>query len=217
MPKKPFIILSLIASLLSLLYIIAEYFGYIRYYQNKLYSTDYYLEKYSKLERSDKERVIIHFVASINDLENIKPFLNSLLDQTVKVDEIAVSIPYNDRNKIPPHLKNILSVYTFNKDYGDSTKLTPILLREKNGKTKIIIVEPNIMYGKDFIEQIVEKSNKNPSSIIHDKDYKEFLIKPELINSGIENYSNGTSCIQHLKKNCDKDFVLIEYGDNFTF
>lgn len=191
MSKRTVLILSLIFSVLALIYMIAVQYGLDRYTFLHAYNSEGYINNYHSLPKADKEsRVIIHFTAPADRLDKIKPFLNSLLDQTVKVDEIAVSIPYKHIGKLPNECKKALNIYGFSKGYGEKTKVIPALLREKESDTKIIVVEPNVVYGKDFVDEIVEKSNKNPDKMIQSKH--AILLKPEFFKDEFitEMYTN---------------------------
>ena len=53
---------------------------------------------YKKLEQFDKDkRVVISIAPSLKDMKNIQPVVNSLLNQTVKVDLISITLPYGDK------------------------------------------------------------------------------------------------------------------------
>ena len=87
MDKKN-IIASLVVSFIFLFYTIIEYTGLLRYFKLHIFDTRGYTEAYPKLEKGDKDRVIVAFVC--DEKINLKPFINSVLNQTVRVDDIAL-------------------------------------------------------------------------------------------------------------------------------
>ena len=54
------------------------------------------------------------------------------------------------------------------------------------------------MYGKDFIQSIVEKSNENPTKIIQVEGYDIFLIKPIFFSENFVNDDTET-CFELLR------------------
>lgn len=195
MNKKTFQILSLIISIISLIYLVLSYYGLIRYFQLHFVNIENYIEKYKNLSKTQSNRVIVAFAAEADQLKNLKPFLNSILDQTVKIDDIAVIIPNKDRDKIPKEFKKILSVIGCDKDYDDAHNIICPVLREPDSHTKIIVVEPNMVYGKDFVESMVESSDKSPDKIIFGDSSKNIkygiLIKPKFFDEKISDYIKG--------------------------
>lgn len=177
--QKKNIIISLIVSLIFLFYMIFDYVGYIRYLKLHLYSVESYTKRYTNLEKADKSRVIVCFKYNDSNFKNLKPFLNSILDSTVRVDDISICMPYKNIKNIPSDMKTVLSIVgsSLNKDNID---LQYSILKEPENNTKIIIVEPGFVYEKDFIERMVEESNSNPDKIILSK--KGIVIKPEFFS-----------------------------------
>lgn len=123
-----------------------------------------YVANFKLLEKACPGRVVISLTTTPKRIKNLTAVINSLLDQTVKVDEIALNLPYKFHNQtdekydIPKELEDIINVYRCGKDYGPMTCLVPTLLREKEAGTKIIFLNDDVIYGKDFIETIVDAS-----------------------------------------------------------
>lgn len=220
MKKKTIIILSLISAVLSLVYVICAYYGINRYIGLHFCSTDSHVKNYSRLDKSDdKARVVLSLTTTPERLNKLKPTIVSLLDQTTKVDEIAVSVPYGKKYVIPEYLKDIAQVYRYSVNYGDAGNLVPALLREREGDTKIILVRDNIVYGKDFVESIVTASNKNPNKAIVVKSLdadKGVLIKPDFFDISVTNYNDKDCCTKWLSKKLQADVDVIEYSENYT-
>ncbi len=189
----------------------------MRYKKLKQDSMQKYINNYKNIDRKCKDKVILSFTTIPSRIKYITPMLLSLLDQTARVDQIAMNIPEkcNDCSyDIPEKYKDICNIYTVGKDYGIGTKYIPTLLREDNCGTKIILIDDNKIYGKDFIEKILIESDKYPDKVIYVgpefKGSSGILIKPEFIN-----------CINHgkcddiwLENNLKVDKVMLEYKDN---
>jgi hypothetical protein len=183
---KYIILLSLVS--LMLLY----YIGLVRYFIVHVDKFDDYVKNYNKLKKADENcKVIISFTTTPDRISQLQPMLISLLDQTVKVDQIALNLPYTHKGQkytIPEDYKKLLNVFKVGKDYGPGTKLLPTLLREGEVGTKIIYIDDDYIYGKDFIETIVNESIKNPTTAIHTKNRKFALVKPEFFNKDVINH-----------------------------
>lgn len=222
MDKRKIVILTLISVVLSVVMILVSYFGIIRYFTLHIKPTEGFIHNYKNLDRADTGRVVISFTTTPDRISKIKPMLNSIIDQTVKVDQIALNIPYESNGNsydIPKGYEQFLSIYRSEKDYGECGKYIPTLLREGECGTKIIYLDDNQVYGKDLIEVLVEESNKNPDKAIYTKENMNstggVLVKPEFFNCNVlardkEMFDNdwATSNLCAKKKK-------ISYSENF--
>lgn len=219
MSKKIFQIVSLVLSVLGLVYMILVRYGIIRYVKLHFSSTEGYIDNFKTLPKADKSRVVITFSADTSQMKKLKPFINSILDQTVRVDDIALNIPYKDVKSIPENLKKILSVHGYSKDYDDAGNLVCSVLTEPEANTKIIVVEPNMVYGEDFVEEMVRKSNENNNKIVYggkDKNPKwGMLIQPDFFDDKISEYEKGTGCCNWLNKCCSVEGVHANYSNTY--
>lgn len=215
MAKKAFQIFSLIFSIIALAFMILSYMQITRYLQLHIKSTESYIKKYPTLTRANKERTIVAFTATEDEIKKIRPFLNSILDQTVRVDDIALNIPYKYFGQIPHDIKKIVSVYGYEKDYESAADMICSILREPEGNTKIILVDPGIIYGNDFIETLVDESENNPNKIIYggyDKTRRSgILIRPSFFDDSICHYEKGSND-NWLKKCCNAEEKSINYS-----
>lgn len=169
------VIIYMILSAFSLIWIILCYYGYDRKMYLRFFSLESYAEKYQKLPRvQSKRKVIVSLSTSKKNLNDIKATMNSILDQTVHPDQIILST--QEQVQIPEYLKtnNILLLHSLAKDYDQIAPLVSPLLREKDADTQIIVlnVDNGNVYGKDLIQSLVEESEKNPNSIIYIKGYE---------------------------------------------
>lgn len=214
MSKTTKIILLLVMSLISIGISLLMYFGIDRYVKLQFDSSEKYIQNYSKLNKGDeKERVIVSFSTTPDRIEKIKPMIKSLLDQTVKVDQIAMNIPETKNYKIPEEYSKILNIFKTGKDYGECEKIIPTLLREGENGTKIIYVNDNIIYGKDFIETMIEESNKEPNFCIENKS--SFLVKPEFFKPEVVEYEKDIYDDKWIKKNLNVSNKVIKYSENY--
>jgi hypothetical protein len=222
MEKKTILIISLILSILSLLYFVTEYYGCHRYIKLHFDDTEVYLKNYTKLAKAAKDRTIVCFSATPEQMLTMKPFINSILDQTVRVDEIMLIIPYKNMGKVPEKFKKVLSIHGHSKNYDNAANLVCSVLTEPEAKTKIIIVEPNMVYSQDFVENMVEQSEKNPDKIIYGFTNKEtrygILVKPEFFDDKISKYEEGCAekeCCPWLDKCTNVSHIFAKCGNSY--
>lgn len=217
MTKRNLIILSIIVSIISAIFILLSYFGITRCWMLKLQNTDTYIENYSKLPKPNEKRVVLSFTTIPDNVDKIKPMINSILDQTVKVNQIALVTPYHyngQKYNFPPYMKKVANNFPSGKDYGLGTKLIPILLREKECDTIIIAVNDNYMYGKDFIETMIKAVQENPDTVLVDNNHSTMVLRPEYFDCDV---------INRDKEKFDEDWFLskakkskvIEYSENY--
>ncbi len=211
MKKKTMIIYTIIGTILSLIMILLSYFGMIRYLSLHVSGSDKLVENYSKLPKAAEKRVVISLAVNPSNFQKIKPVLNSILDQTVKVDQIGVVVPLNSENDVPEYIKKIANIFPAGKDYGEGTALIPILLKEKECDTIIIALASDVIYGKDFIEKMVDESNEY-SGILTDIKRKALLVKPDYYGCEIlDSKYNDKWFINQAKK-----AKIVDYTENFV-
>lgn len=215
MRKRTIIIISIVSTILSIIWVILTYFGITRYLSlHTSLSSETYVKNYSKLPKSDAGRVVVAFTVTPENVNKIRPMINSILDQTVKVNSIFVVLLSDKKYDLPKYITDVATTIPAGKDYGDGTKLIPILLREKECDTTIITLDSNVVYGQDFIYTIIDESLKNPRSVIVDKKGFSMLVKPELfgcevINREKDNFDNNW----FLSKT--KNVKVIDYYENY--
>ena len=191
--KKETMILYIALSVLSLLITALVYFGLVRYCQLHLFSCCSYGKEYLSLPRANtNSKVIVSLETSAKDLEDIRPCINSILDQTVHPDQIIISVPPENENiKIPPYLQeqNIIITHKLPEDYNLYTNFVSPLLREKDGSTKIILLSDQFAYGVDFLESLIDASDNHPNDAIYVQGYnaKAFLENDDMRSKGEEN------------------------------
>jgi hypothetical protein len=130
-----------------------------------------YVEKYSNLQPFTENSVTVSFtLLNEKDITSIQPMIISLLDQTYKahlilsiVDKKFYVIPSNyDGNRF------LTIDAKENNDYKKFTNLVPIISgNHKEADEKVLVINNNHkIYGKDFIQQMVQESVKKPKTVI---------------------------------------------------
>ena len=237
------ILISIGLSLLSVVFIFLSYYGLTRLYKIRTGKCETFAKGYLKLEKAPTGRKIIVSISGDN-FEKLKPTIMSLFDQTFRPDQIIISVPPNSTMDLDPFIQenNLITVHKLAKDYGKCCNIMSPLLREKDGDAIIIIAFQNTVYGPDFIENMVEESEKNPDCTIYVSGYnaKQFidtgkkvdqnsdvievasgvLIKPKFIHENIledQAYIDNPNVFlsAHINKNniCMKK---INYNENFV-
>lgn len=154
MKKRLFTIISIIFSILFLIYMVITHFELNRLFLLKRNNLEYYINKYSSLPKINKNKVVISIpVENEEELKKLELTLKSVLDQSVKVDDIVIC----SNLKIPKKLSKIFSVYSIKSE--DLKGIIPVFLRERDKDTKIIQLNPKIVYGKYTIADLLEKEN----------------------------------------------------------
>lgn len=194
-----FIFMTLISLLITILY----YYGITRYLTLCVKDTNSYLENYKNLDKADKEtKVIISISVQPDKIDKIKPMINSILDQTVRVNQIVLNLPNNKEYKIPKEYENIFTIFRCGKDYGECNKFIPTLLREENKNTIILLLDENYVFGQDYIETMIEEYKKDKCSIVSKGG---ILITPEFFDMDIykrdENSLNNKWIKDQIKVN----------------
>lgn len=118
-------------------------------------NTHDYIKKYNKLPNaSDETKVIISF--SLHDDNDFKPFLNSILDQSKRVDEIIAIVP-SENTIIPDYAKQVVIPLVSKKSCGFGSKIIHTLLYERDADTIIIGLDSKNIYPYDYVETITDK------------------------------------------------------------
>lgn len=210
MKKKTIIIISMISAILSMIYLILQYFGLLRYIGLYLFSPENYINNYKKLDKIDDSRTVIAFTTT-QKIKKLTPVVMSLLDQTVKVDLISLIVPHGSRYKLQKNLKDAVMIFKTTRDKGELSPILSTIMREGESDTKIIILGDDSIYGKDFIELLIEESNKNPTKIIYVNNKNYIDLKKGVI------FKTNFFKNDFLKvgKNVDPNKFINEYFKNF--
>ena len=220
MERKTVIIISLIIAIISTIYLLLDFFGIIRYIKLYIFSPVRYIKHYKNLDKNYKDRVVISLTTTPDNMKKIKPVINSLLDQTIQVDSISLCIPYGSDYKVPIELKDAVSIFRGGKG-GELNALKSTITREGESTTRIIILGDDSIYGKDFIETLIEESNKNPNNIIcvgnsinlkKGSMFKTDFFKVDFIDDITENISPSDKVNDYFKNHKK---IHIKYRENY--
>ncbi len=206
MKKSTMIWISIISTIFTLCYTIGAYYGYNRNIYLRYTDGNSLIKSYAALDKANKNRIVVSMYVDckFTKLEEIKPVILSLMDQTVRVDEIALAV--SNLENTPEFITQTCLVYEISDKYGNNGNLIPCLIRERDANTKIILLSSKIVYGADFIEMMVEESNTYPNTIIISD--KTVLLEPDFIDPKIMNGDyecNDCDCIK------DNAVVSISY------
>lgn len=211
--NKIVIFLLILSFLLTLIY----YLGFIRYIILYINPLEKYIDNYKNLDKAIKDKkVVISLTTTPEQINKMEIMLKSILNQTVKVDQIVLNIPelYKGKEyKIPEKYKNILNIFTSGRDYGIAgTKLIPTLLREPDSDTIILLLDDNIVYGEDFIETIINDSVSNKEKCIYTNN--SILVKPGFFDTSILN-RDGNINNNFILENIKVGKIKINYFENY--
>ena len=217
MNKRTIIIISLVSAVISLIHLLAVYYGWDRWFWLNRGGTESYVAAYPQLDpATDGRRVVISLTADKESLANLKPVLLSLLDQTVRVDEIAVRLRYGLR--VPAYMQDIAQIYRYAIPYGEVGCFVPAVLRERDAKTVIIMVRGNKLYGKDFVERILAASDERPGKAIKmggtEEEPDAILVTPAMFDERVSKYDGKSSCCLWLDKTLRRGVEVVEYSGN---
>jgi len=192
-------------------------FDLVRYFTIHFDADDKYIKNYKFKPKVGHEKIIVSLTSTPMRIKKIKPVIKSLLDQTVRVDQIVINIPKSFNCDIPKELNDMCNIYKCGKDYGPGTKLIPTVLRETSENVILILVEDDYIYGKTFIEDLLNKYKENPSCLFSKEGV---LLKPDFLHSDliyttkkfinndwIKNYVN-TNINEIKNKNNIKSFLI---------
>lgn len=220
MSKKTFWLISLIFTILFLLYSVMDYYGYIRYYKVCGTSMNKLLENYKNVDKYDKNKVVVILgIKNYDNISGLEKCIKSILNQNIRIDEIGINIPYKEIGKIPGDLKKIVSIHSYSKDC-DQNDLVYTLLREPEKNTKIIIINYLRFFGYDYLQNFIDESNKEENSIIsmdeNGKYVGNILIKPEFFSNVKSEKGICESMETWLRKYSKNNIHYTSYKDNFN-
>lgn len=229
MNKKNIIILSLLSAFFSLLYILSNQFGLFRYISMFIFPIEKYVNNYKNLDKITN-KIIISIITTDKQLDNIKYTIKSLLDQTVKVDLISITLPHDNKFILSPELAKTVVIYKCGDEKTVTSNLNCLLstiFREGETTTKLITLKGGVIYGKDFIETLLNSSEKNPDTIIYINSIKDSidLEKGALFNMGIfddkfNNISDNVDANEYINKYIhEKSYkkLKINYSENYKY
>ena len=181
----------IIALLILIIIVILFLFYFLHYHINlKHYISLHQIKPHDlfSIDYTNKKRVNLPMKAVISlktiptRIDDLYYTIYSLLDQSVRVDEIIINIPYLSSKgieyKIPLWLKKLNKKYQFIilnrcEDEGPITKLTPTI-RKYNEETAIFVFDDDTIYKYNIVESLGNLSKKYPNCAITSTGYRFF-------------------------------------------
>ena len=85
--------LLIFSTVFSLMCLFLTYYGITRYIQLYIFKdSKTYINRYQMKKKNKNPKVVISLTNLDNENKNLRPMINSLLDQTSKVDQICINI-----------------------------------------------------------------------------------------------------------------------------
>lgn len=137
-----------------------------RYYKLcRTENMDPFITQFMQTSRLDTEDKII--VVLWGDTDKMTPTVASLLDQTVRIDDIV--IVSNTDVQLPEALTRFAHVIQTSCRYDtEFDDVRYIAQTTKDANTFILGLQSGTVYGKDFVRTMVEQSQIHPDEILSD-------------------------------------------------
>lgn len=223
MNKRLMLIMSLVFSLLSLVYVVLDYFGYLRCWRLHASTTsEPYIKGYSKLDTMESTsddtpstRTLIGVsVCDGTSPKRVLQTVNSLLDQTVKVDMIVVVHP---PTFVPTsELKKAARMMPSGVSSRDQTlsAIRTLVQQEGDADARVLNVGGDVTYGKDFVETLLEKALTAPNAIVCWKESpKKGMVVPMSTSCSLGGDKTSDECMNELTVHMPTNYVA--YSGNF--
>ena len=203
---------------LIFLFLVIYFFNFYRYFKLKYNPNlqDYiikYIHKKNINIKGFNSKIIVSISCRPHNSHQLESLLASLLDQTIKIDQIALNIPYKTNDgknyNIKKKCEDVVNIYKCGYDYGKENNIIPTILREGEYGTIVISLDENVIYGRNFLELLIKKSVENNNCTILFNE--GILVKPEFFTKDIlyaEKISNVQKYIKSRK-------IHFEYYENY--
>lgn len=206
---------TIILLLFGIIVFLILYYNIYRYIKIHFDDESEYIKNYRKLKKCQDCRIVISLTTTPERIKLIKPVIKSLLDQSVKVDQIVINLPKMCKDKtydIPDDLKSMCNIITCGRDYGPGTKFIPTILREQESNTIIIMIDDDYIYGYDFIETLLNEHSKVPECAIIMNE--AILIKVEFLDTSVLYTNKKYIDNKWIKKYIKSSQKNIKYAHN---
>lgn len=117
-------------------------------------------------------RVVATYTTLPSRYNILKQSIDSLKNQTYKLDEIYLTIPNKSTRlnleypPVPDDIQKICTVKRIDFDYGPITKLYGALAFETDPNTVIISCDDDVIFEPNFVETLIKHHKKFPNSVI---------------------------------------------------
>lgn len=188
--KHTLIYLSIVISFLVVVYNYFNYLGYIRLI--KLYNMEpvkLYNNNVPKYNNHKIKIVITPDCESKDIVTRFCPIVNSMLLQNIQLHSIDIILPNECSYKVEDSIKDYVKIRYLHADYDKNMRgIIHSLLQEIDNETIFIHIDQNILYGHDFIHNIISNLNKNTNCVYYHYDdiYKCVVYKPDFFNYSMD-------------------------------
>ena len=182
--RRTSIWLVVIFSLVSIAITVLNYFGIFRYMSLHIRGLPSYIENYAKLPKVESDdKVIVGLTAPKNaNWDSFKPVTASILDQTTRVDKLVLFVDADKTSQVPEELRKIFVVIPVASTRTDTKD--NLTRNESEADTVLISLNPSIIYGKDFLERLLENSKNHEN--VQDHKHLSFLLRPRYYTNNNE-------------------------------
>ena len=182
MNKKTLIIFTIIASIVSLGIILIGYFGVTRYMWCMIYpNTESFVDKFDKTPSAQiNELLSVCIYAKRENIDNVFGTLHSLLDQTIRPTNFYLVSDNTKNLEIPASLREFCFLIPSRVNYGDPGNIIiPMLMKIKECNTILVAVNDNLIYGKDFLEHVINITKEDKDSVFVDSKNYTWVFRPK--------------------------------------
>ena len=152
----------------------------LRYLELHSSATEKLVRRHESAERCGvADQVVVSLTTIPDRLANIRPTLNSLLDQSRRPDAIFLNLPDESRREgreyeIPAFFKDYrpVEIVRCGRDWGPATKVLPTLERVTAPNTRIVVTDDDQIYPHNMIETLVEASEKFPDAVVCSRGFR---------------------------------------------
>jgi hypothetical protein len=119
-------------------------------------------QQYMNLPRCSAKKTIIYFYLNKADIKNFKQTLNSILDQSHRVDMINVIADESIQdNEIPLYISDVSIVSRCRKKHYFKN----LIRKEKEAFVNILFLKASFVYDKNFINSIIAETENKESPV----------------------------------------------------
>ena len=182
-------------------------------------------KRYGVLEEKRATKIIISLTSFPARIDEVTYTIYSLLDQSVKPDEIVLWLGYdkfpNREENLPDILLNLQNrglTIKWCKDLRSYTKLIPSLKMYPNDV--IVTADDDVYYPKDWLKMLIKQHQKYPENIICHrahfirrnedgtiKKYNEWELSTKMVRESYYNFLTGVGGVLYPPRSLYKDVL----------
>lgn len=218
MKKKTLIILTIIATIVSLGIILIGYFGITRYMWCMINpNTESFVNKLDKTPYPKIDEILsVCIYAQRENIDNVFATLHSLLDQTVRPTNFYLVSDNIKNSEIPQSLREFCFLVPNRVDYGNPGNIIiPMLMKIKECNTILVAVNDKLVYGKDFLEHVVNITKEDPDSVFVDRKTNTWVFRPKHYGCEFLERKEEKYDARWFKMNTNNNVKILKYPENY--